>query len=120
MHTLPPLEISTLYTGSYAELNVITGNSDQKSTTSIFEQASKRFGPVNILIVNATITGEGIEYPIWNMSLDTWEECLANVRGAFLTIKQFLRTAGAFQELHGRELENLSIVVAGKKQMEHT
>lgn len=115
-----PLEIFALNEDSDAQLNIITDNLYEESTTPTFEQASKRFGPVNILIVNASITDESTEYPGQDMSLDTWEDCLVNVRGSLLTIKHFLQTTKESQDLHGRELDNLSIVLTGRKQKEHT
>lgn len=80
------------------------------------EKARNRFGPINILIANAGIADEGHEYPIWETSLDLWERTYkVNVRGTFLTVKHFLRSAKLSQEEKGSELENLAIVVTGSE-----
>lgn len=81
------------------------------------EQARQRFGPINVLIANAGITDEANEYPIWDMPLDLWEKSYrTNIRGTFLTVKHFLRSAKAAQEVRGgQELENLAIVVTGSE-----
>lgn len=102
----------------YACLNTITGNTtDEVSIRTSIEQASKRFGPINILIANAGITDETHDYPIWDMPIDAWEKTYQkNVRGTFLTIKHFLRAAKLAQETTGgKEIENLAIVVTGSE-----
>lgn len=95
----------------------MTGDiADEESVRSCFEQARRRFGPVNILIANAGIADESTAYPIWDMPLDLWERTYrTNVRGTFLVIKHFLRAARAAQEALGRELDNLAIVVTGSE-----
>lgn len=111
----------TSNSNGYARLNAVTCNlSDEESIRSGFEQANERFGPVNILIVNAGMKDECNHYPIWDIPLDIWEENYrVNVRGAFLTIKHFLLSARAAQQSLGRDLENLSIVVVGSRQEGH-
>lgn len=48
--------------------------------------------------------------------MDTWEKTYqVNVRGTFLVIKHFLRAARASQEILGKELDNLAIVVVGSE-----
>lgn len=95
----------------------MTGDiSDEESIRSCFEQARRRFGPVNILIANAGVTDESSEYPIWDLPLDLWERTYrTNIRGTFLTIKHFLRAARDAQDALGRELENLAVVVTGSE-----
>ncbi|PKX93801.1 SDR family oxidoreductase/polysaccharide deacetylase family protein [Aspergillus novofumigatus IBT 16806] len=102
---------------SYARLNVQRGDiSDEESIRSGIALAVKRFGPINILIANASITDESHDYPIWELPLETWEKTYSvNVRGTFLTIKHFLRAARTAQQTLGRELENLAIVVMGSE-----
>lgn len=73
-------------------------------------------GPINILIANAGITDESSSYPIWKIPLDLWEKTYnTNIRGTFLTIKHFLLSAEEYQNLSGKELENLAIVVTGSE-----
>ncbi|KAJ9218276.1 CAZyme family CE4 [Paecilomyces variotii] len=116
-HDLRPIEVPSLDGEQYARLHTVTGDiSDEESIRSCFQQARKRFGPVNILIANAGITDESHEYPIWEMPLDLWEKTYrTNIRGTFLTIKHFLRAANAAQDALGRELDNLAIVVTGSE-----
>ena len=84
--------------------------------SSCIEQAVSHFGPINILVANAGITNESGHPSIWELPLETWENIYhVNVRGTFITIKQFLLAAKEFQERAGRELENLAIVVTGSE-----
>lgn len=81
-----------------------------------FQDAVSTFGPVQILIANAGITDESTHTPIWDLTVDKWDEVNNNnVRGTFLTIKHFLRQAKAAQETAGKELDNLSVVVTGSE-----
>ncbi|KAI9932132.1 hypothetical protein MW887_009641 [Aspergillus wentii] len=114
---LRPLQLAEADGDQYARFHTITGDiSDEESIQSGFAQATKRFGPVNILVANAGITDESNDFPIWDMPLETWEKTYqVNVRGTFLTIKHFLRAAKASQQTLGRELDNLAIVVTGSE-----
>ncbi|KAI9035732.1 SDR family oxidoreductase/polysaccharide deacetylase family protein [Aspergillus affinis] len=99
------------------QLSILAGDiSDEESIASSFTQAVKQQGPINILIANAGITDESRDYPIWDLPLNTWEQTYhVNVRGTFLTIKHFLRTAQTTQQALGTELDNLAIVVTGSE-----
>lgn len=84
------------------------------------QEAMNKFGPINILILNAGSTEESHKHPIWNLPLDMWEEtCQKDSRRIFVTIKQFLRSAKASQDAQsGREIKNLAIVVVGSSEPE--
>ncbi|OJJ74269.1 hypothetical protein ASPBRDRAFT_39388 [Aspergillus brasiliensis CBS 101740] len=99
----------------YARLHALKGDdTNEESIQSSITQASKRLGPINVLVVNSIPAGQGNDLPIWDLPLDTWEKTSrANVRGTFLTIKHFLRAAQTAQQTLGKELDNLAIVVAG-------
>lgn len=116
-HDLRPVTIATSSADEYSRLNIVSGNiSDEESLRINFEQATRRFGPVNVLVANAGITDESNDYPIWEMPLEVWDKVYGvNVRGTFLTIKHFLRSAHAAQQVLGHELENLAIVVTGSE-----
>ena len=78
--------------------------------------AGNRHGPIHILIANAGITDESHEYPIWDIPLDLWQKTYdTNIRGTFLTIKHFLRSARISQQESSHELDNLAIVVTGSE-----
>lgn len=98
-----------------ARLHVLKGDdTNEESIQSSISQASRRLGPINVLVVNSIPAGQGSELPIWDLPLDTWEKTSrVNVRGTFLTIKHFLRAAQSAQQTLGKELHNLAIVVAG-------
>ena len=111
------VEVPETVTGdAYARLHVLKGDAvDEGSIQSSVSQASKRFGPIHILIVNAGIADQNNSLPIWELPLETWEKTSrVNVRGTFLTIKHFLRAAQTAQQTLGRELDNLAIVVTGE------
>ncbi|PYH96668.1 polysaccharide deacetylase family protein [Aspergillus ellipticus CBS 707.79] len=115
---LQPLDIPETALGdAYARLHILKGDiADEESIRSSISQASKRFGPINILIANAGITDESRDCPIWELPLDTWEKTYrVNVRGTFLTVKHFLRAAQTTQQTLCKELDNLSIVVTGSE-----
>lgn len=101
----------------YARLRVLTGDiSDEASIQSSFSEATKRFGPVNVLIANAGVTDESNDYPIWDIPVGVWEKTnKVNVRGTFLTVKHFLRAAQRSQQTLGKELDNLTIVITGSE-----
>ncbi|KAL8710534.1 MAG: hypothetical protein Q9220_004967 [cf. Caloplaca sp. 1 TL-2023] len=98
-------------------LHTIQGDiADESAIESAFSRAKAHFGPLNILIANAGITDESHEYPIWETPLSLWESTYrVNVRGTFLTIKHFLRSANSYQQQTGTELPNLAIVVTGSE-----
>ena len=90
--------------------------SDEASIQSCMERARSRFGPIHVLIANAGITDEGHDYRIWETPLSLWENTYrVNVRGTFLTVKHFLRSAKISQEENGSELDNLAIVITGSE-----
>ena len=73
-------------------------------------------GPINILVANAGIADESHAYPIWEIPSELWQNVYnVNIRGTFLTIKHFLKTAETCQRQLGKELENLAIVVTGSE-----
>lgn len=84
------------------------------------QEAMNKFGPINILILNAGSTEESHKHTIWNLPLDTWEETYQkDSRRIFVTIKQFLRSAKSSQDAQsGREIKNLAIVVVGSSEPE--
>jgi len=89
---------------------------DEASIASCIAQAKEHFGPINILCANAGITNEANHPNIWEMPAETWDSVYrVNVRGTFLTIKQFLLSAKESQEQTGKELENLAVVVTGSE-----
>ncbi|KAL8951736.1 MAG: hypothetical protein Q9222_002315 [Ikaeria aurantiellina] len=98
-------------------LHTIQGDiADESSVESAFSNAKAHFGPINILIANAGITDESHDYPIWETPLSHWESTYrVNVRGTFLTIKHFLRSANLHQQETHTELPNLAIVVTGSE-----
>ena len=98
-------------------LFIVTGDiSSEPSIKSCIFQATQRHGPINILIANAGITDESNSYPIWQLPIELWEKTYnTNIRGTFLTIKHFLKSAEECQEFSGHELENLAIVVTGSE-----
>jgi NAD(P)-dependent dehydrogenase (short-subunit alcohol dehydrogenase family) len=90
--------------------------STEDSISSAIQSAHSHFGPINILIANAGITDEQNAYPIWELPIDLWEKVYAiNIRGCFLTIKHFLRSAKASQDAAGKEMEHLAVVVTGSE-----
>jgi NAD(P)-dependent dehydrogenase (short-subunit alcohol dehydrogenase family) len=90
--------------------------STEESISSAIQSAHSHFGPINILIANAGITDEQNAYPIWELPIDLWEKVYAiNIRGCFLTIKHFLRSAKASQDAAGKEMEHLAVVVTGSE-----
>ncbi|KAK5019203.1 polysaccharide deacetylase family protein-like protein [Cryomyces antarcticus] len=90
--------------------------SDEASIESCMTQAREHFGPIHILAANAGITDEDHDYPLWQMPVDVWEKTYhVNIRGTFLTIKHFLRSAELSQKDAGKELDNLSIVLTGSE-----
>lgn len=99
------------------DLFIVQGDiSDEDSVKACISSARERYGPIHILIANAGITDEGHQYPIWEISLQLWQKIYeTNIQGTFLTIKHFLRSAQISQQEHGRELENLAIVVTGSE-----
>lgn len=98
-------------------LFAVRGNiSDEASIEACIADAKKQHGAINILVANAGITDESHEYPIWETPLDLWQKTYdCNIRGTFLTIKHFLRSAKESQSQLGAELENLAIVVTGSE-----
>lgn len=90
--------------------------SSEPSISSSIATAKAHFGPINILCANAGVTDESCDYPIWETPTELWDRTYnANVKGTFLTIKHFLRSAEESQKGIGAELENLAIVVTGSE-----
>lgn len=89
---------------------------DEKSVAEAFQSAWEQFGTPNILIANAGITNEQAHPPIWEINTELWDSVNSiNVRGTFLTVKHFLRTAKQEQDATQKELENLAIVLTGSE-----
>jgi NAD(P)-dependent dehydrogenase (short-subunit alcohol dehydrogenase family) len=96
--------------------NVQGDISDEDSIARSIAEAVGHFGPIQILCANAGITNEQNHPNIWEMPLETWDNVYkVNVRGAFLTIKHFLLAAIKAQDIAGKELENLAIVITGSE-----
>lgn len=91
--------------------------SDETSIERCIADAAAHFGPIHVLSANAGITDESHEYSIWELPSELWDRVYrVNVRGTFLTIKHFLRSAAKVQaEQSGKEMENLAIVVTGSE-----
>lgn len=126
MQTAHDLQPSSL--AAKPNLYTIQGDiSDEASVEECIASARECFGPINILAANAGITDESNEHPIWQMPAELRDKTYAlNVRGTFLTIKHFLKSAAISQEL-GAELPNLAVVVTrvsvaslSKQDMEST
>ncbi|SLM34997.1 polysaccharide deacetylase family protein [Lasallia pustulata] len=111
-HDLRPID-----TTASPHVFVVRGNiSDETSIEACIASAKEHHGPINILVANAGITDESHEYPIWETPLDLWQKTYDwNIRGTFLTIKHFLRSAKESQSQLGAELDNLAIVVTGSE-----
>ncbi|KAE8142683.1 hypothetical protein BDV38DRAFT_294429 [Aspergillus pseudotamarii] len=110
-------DVSDIQGEPYSRLHVLKGDiTDEESVRSSIAHASKRFGPINILIANAGIADESKDYPIWELPAEIWDQTYrVNVRGTFLTIKHFLRAARVSQQTTGKELDNLAIVLTGSE-----
>jgi len=66
--------------------------------------------------LQAGITDESHEFPIWKIPLELWTKIYdTNIRGTFLTIKHFLQAAEESQSESGKDVENLAIVVTGSE-----
>ncbi|KAI9710957.1 MAG: hypothetical protein M1820_002394 [Bogoriella megaspora] len=106
---------------SSAALYSVQGDvSDEQSISECIARARNHFGPIHILCANAGITDESHDYPIWDLPTELWDRTYrVNVRGTFLTIKHFLKSAEISQsgrtEDEGKELPNLAIIVTGSE-----
>ncbi|KIW32296.1 uncharacterized protein PV07_03852 [Cladophialophora immunda] len=88
----------------------------EKSVSEAFQAATDHFGPLSILIANAGITDESAHPPIWEIGESLWDKVNTNnVKGTFLTVKQFLLSVKKAQEAQGAELDNVSIVITGSE-----
>ena len=114
-----PLAIETFDLSAAEVSRIVLLQGDLNSEASIkksFEQAYARFGPPHICIANAGITDESSHPPIWELDVEKWDRVNANnVRGTFLTIKHFLLEVKKHQDLVGRTLPNIAIVVSGSE-----
>ncbi|CAG9982780.1 unnamed protein product [Clonostachys byssicola] len=114
-----PLNVEALFLSDEQKTrlrHVLGDMKDESSIAQAFQEACKRFGPVQILVANAGITDESSHPPIWDLETEKWDEVyLVNVRGTFLTIKHFLRQVKQAQETSGCELDNVAIVVTGSE-----
>ncbi|KUL81396.1 hypothetical protein ZTR_10982 [Talaromyces verruculosus] len=101
-------------------LNSFYGETTERGLNRSMQEAMNKFGPINILILNAGSTEESHKHPIWNLPLDMWEEtCQKDSRRIFVTVKQFLRSAKSSQDSQsGREIKNLAIVIVGSSEPE--
>ncbi|EGU89418.1 hypothetical protein FOXB_00042 [Fusarium oxysporum f. sp. conglutinans Fo5176] len=114
-----PLDIEALSISEEQKSRLHHVSGDLRTESSIaqaFEEASSKLGPVQILIANAGITDETIHPSIWDIDTERWDAVYSvNVRGTFLTIKHFLRSVKQAQEVSGKELDNVAIVVTGSE-----
>ncbi|HEV2655685.1 MAG TPA: SDR family oxidoreductase, partial [Ktedonobacteraceae bacterium] len=70
-------------------LVVPTDIRNEDSVRQLAEQTLGSFGRIDILVNNSGITGPTT--PLWNISLEDWEETFAvNVTGAYLCCRAFL------------------------------
>ncbi|KIV84587.1 hypothetical protein PV11_00360 [Exophiala sideris] len=101
-----------------AQLQILQADiSSEESISSAIEAASKRFGPINILVANAGVSDELHNIPIWEMPVEHWDRINnVNYRGTFLTIKHFLAAANRAQvAAEGVQMKNLAIVITGSE-----
>ncbi|WKT42021.1 Short-chain dehydrogenase/reductase SDR [Fusarium oxysporum f. sp. vasinfectum] len=114
-----PLDIEALSISEEQKSRLHHVSGDLRTESSIaqaFEEASSKLGPVQILIANAGITDESSHPSIWDIDTERWDAVYSvNVRGTFLTIKHFLRSVKQAQEVSGKELDNVAIVVTGSE-----
>ncbi|KAI3587361.1 hypothetical protein IWW34DRAFT_875361 [Fusarium oxysporum f. sp. albedinis] len=114
-----PLNVEALSISEEQKTRLHHVSGDLKTESSIaqaFEEASSKFGPVQILIANAGITDESSHPSIWDIDTERWDAVYSvNVRGTFLTFKHFLRAVKKAQEASGKELDNVAIVVTGSE-----
>jgi NAD(P)-dependent dehydrogenase (short-subunit alcohol dehydrogenase family) len=95
---------------------VIGDISSEDSIKACIFKAVRHHGQINILVANAGVTDESNAHPIWKIPLDLWEKTYnSNIRGTFLTIKHFLLSVEDHQNVSGKEIENLAIVVTGSE-----
>ena len=90
---------------------------NEADVEAAFQAATSHHGkPPQILVANAGITNEAAHPPIWEIDVDVWDNVSAvNLRGTFLSIKHFLRSAKRWQDQESREIENLAIVITGSE-----
>jgi NAD(P)-dependent dehydrogenase (short-subunit alcohol dehydrogenase family) len=100
-------------------LLVRTDVSDPGSVAALAQEANAAFGPVNILVNNAIYLRHA---PVVEMSLEDWDRTLAvNLRGAFLTCREFLpamlaKKAGVIVNMISAEaMPGLSAYIASKQ-----
>jgi len=88
-------------------LLVKTDQAKESDVESLFEQATERFGRVDILVANAGIANhEGVA--IQDMSLKQWEETISvNLTGSFLCAKHF------FANLEKYKGDTASLILIG-------
>ena len=114
-----PLAIESFGLSVAEASRIVLLQGDLNSEPSIkrsFAQASARFGPPHICIANAGITDESSHPSIWELDVEKWDRVNANnVRGTFLTIKHFLLEVKKHQDLTGKELSNVAIVLTGSE-----
>ena len=100
-----------------ARVSYVEGDlTSESSISAAFEAATAKFGPPCILIANAGITDESTHPRIWELDVEKYDKVHAtNVRGTFLTAKHFLLSVKKHQELNGKELGNVAVVVTGSE-----
>ncbi|KAJ5259306.1 xylanase/chitin deacetylase [Penicillium angulare] len=108
-----PLQLSGIDAERFSRLHILNGDvTTEESIKTGFTQAQERFGPANILVIISTQGDVTRQRPIWELSLDDWNQTYqANVCGSFLAIKHFLRQVQKYQQHSGSELASPSIVV---------
>lgn len=64
---------------------------EESAVTELFAAVRDHLGPVEVCVANAGVWPTE-DVPLWNLSLERWEETLrANLTAAFLTLREFLR-----------------------------
>jgi NAD(P)-dependent dehydrogenase (short-subunit alcohol dehydrogenase family)/peptidoglycan/xylan/chitin deacetylase (PgdA/CDA1 family) len=96
----------------FVEADVTSESSIEKA----FASAISKFGTPHVLIANAGITDESTHPRIWELDVEKYDKVHAvNIRGIFLSVKQFLLSVKRHQESTGAELENVAVVVTGSE-----
>lgn len=99
-----------LEAAGHSALSVAVDVSDESSIIAAFDAAEARFGPVNTVIANAGVSGEGVAV---DLTMDEFDQTIAiNLRGVFITAREGARrmiAAGSVQTGEGRIVITSSI-----------
>lgn len=75
--------------------------SNEESVKSVFSQARKHFGKIDLLVSNAGVNGSNI--PVAEMKTETFDKCIkTNLYGAFFCCREFLQ--GRKNKLKGTKI----------------